>query len=511
MKSTTSSARHVLVTACFITTAAAMLKVPIIKNRQVEAEQLAKRGTVDEPLGNARTQGLYYANISIGTPPQHLSLQIDTGSSDVWVPSSQSSYCTSRSGQGCPGGSFNSQRSSNYEVVGQNDFNISYVDNTGALGDYFTDQFMIGNSTLEGFQMGLATTTSIGIGIMGIGYSNSEANIFTGNGTQYPNLPLALVNAGLIESPAYSLWLDDLHSSTGSILFGGVDKSKYTGHLKSIEVYANRARGNTTSFTVAFTSLSATSSSGTDTLTPAGFAQPAILDSGTTLTLLPDAIAELVFAELGATPEPRLGATLVPCSLANNTGTLNYGFGGPGGPEIRVPMSELVLPLSLTSGNRPVFEDGTEACQLGIQAQGQLPTLLGDTFLRSAYVVYDLENNKVGLAQTDFSSHLRAEDVVEFGSRGAEIPGAVSATAQVSVVQTESGQARGTGEVGQETAISSGGAGTQSAPTQTGLSAASGFAEGGGNRVQPFQWDYVVAGACWTLLMGLGGGVFVWA
>lgn len=403
-------------------------------------------------------------------------------------------------------------QSRTFEVVGQNDFNISYVDNTGARGSYFADTFRMGDTTLEGFQMGLAETTTIGIGIMGIGYSNSEANIFTGNGTQYPNLPLALVNAGLINTPAYSLWLDDLHSSTGSILFGGIDTTKYEGSIKTIPVYPNQRRNNVTSFTVAFTSLSASSSSGTDTLTPADYAEPAILDSGTTLTLLPDALAQQVFTELGATVDERLGSVLVPCNLANNTGTLNYGFGGPGGPEIRIRMSELVLPLTLTSGNQPVFNDGTQACQLGIQAAGALPTLFGDTFLRSAYVVYDLENNRVGMAQTN-TTWMQGTNVVEFESRGAEIPDSESATAQISVSQTESGQLRGTNEPGAQTAIggATGPAGNQASPTGTGgLNAASGFAENGSSRVKPFNADLLILAGCWMVLAGIGAGYFAW-
>lgn len=58
--------------------------------------------------------------------------------------------------------------------------------------------------------MGLALDTTIGTGIMGIGYNSSEANIDTGNGTTYANLPIALVNQGKINSAAYSLWLNDL-------------------------------------------------------------------------------------------------------------------------------------------------------------------------------------------------------------------------------------------------------------------------------------------------------------
>lgn len=81
--------------------------------------------------------------------------------------------------------------------------------------------------------MGLATDTSIGIGIMGIGYNTSEANIGTGNGTIYPNLPYAMANAGLIKSNAYSLWLNDLQANTGTVLFGGVDTGVYLPRLST--------------------------------------------------------------------------------------------------------------------------------------------------------------------------------------------------------------------------------------------------------------------------------------
>lgn len=501
---------ELLVTATVLSTASASLLVPIVKNRQAEAEQLVGRATVQASLGNARTQGLYYANISIGTPAQQFGVQIDTGSSDVWVPSSSAQYCQSR--RGCAGGSFDSSASSTFQVVGQDEFNISYVDDTGAAGDYFTDVFQIGGQTLDNFQMGLATDTTIGIGIMGIGYANSEANVFTGNGTVYPNLPLALVNAGLISTPAYSLWLDDLQSSTGSILFGGIDTKKYQGDLQSIEVYPNSRRGNVTSFTVAFTSLSATSSSGTDTFTPSSYVQAAILDSGTTITLLPDSLAAVVFDELGATDDRRLGAVVVPCSLGENSGTLNYGFGGPGGPIIKVPMAELVLPLTLTSGRTPTYDDGTEACQLGIQAAGNLPILFGDTFLRSAYVVYDLANNRIALAQTDFNA--TGSNIVEFASLGAPIPEATSATAVIGgAEQTVTGIPKGGAISATATGTGTGNVGTAASATATGLTAASGFAskENAGGRMEPIKLTYLAVAGGWTALMVLGGGLFAWA
>ncbi|CAL3970210.1 hypothetical protein PZA11_006478 [Diplocarpon coronariae] len=500
---------------------------PTAQTAQLEARQSSLRArALDKPglferadsvmadLTNARTQGLYFANVSVGTPGQALQLQIDTGSSDVWVPAAEAELCGNKEEGGCPNGQFDPQKSSSFLDVGQGEFNISYVDGSGAAGDYFQDTFQIGGGTLQQFQMGVAIDTTIGTGIMGIGYNTSEANIDSGNGTIYPNLPWALVNQGLTKSAAYSLWLNDLQSSTGSILFGGVDTAKYTGDLISIDVYPSRRNGRVTSFTVAFTSLSATSPSGTDQLTPANYATAAILDSGTTITLLPDDLATMIFEEVGATVSQQLGAVVVPCDLAKVSGSINYGFGGTGGPTIKVAISDLVLPLTLTNGRTPTYTNGQTACQLGIQAAGDLPVLFGDSFLQSAYAVYDLENNKIALAQTDFNS--TDSNIVSFASAGAPIPSAASASGQQAVTQTATGAPRVTID-----ATGTGATPTYN-PTASGLNAASGFAAGAGSSSstpshkknagaagpEPFAWSSVIVSAVTLGMMGVGSGLF---
>jgi hypothetical protein len=306
-------------------------------------------------------------------------------------------------------------------------------------------------------------------------------------------------------------------SATGSVLFGGIDTKKYTGDLISVEIYPSQLQnGQTiyTSFTVAFTSLSATSDSGTDQLTPSNYAEPAILDSGTTITLLPNDVAQVVFDEFGAQMSQELGAVVVPCALANKTGSLTFGFGGAGGPSIAVNVSQLVLPLTLPNGQVPQYSNGADACQLGIQAAGDLPVLFGDTFLRSAYVVYDLDNNRIALAQTDFDS--TGSNVVAFASGGAAIPSASSAPNEAAVTQTASGNPK----VGITATVTGTGAQATYNPTATGLSAASGFTgtstatsssgskkSGAAAGAAPFQWSSVVIGAITMLGMGLGGGI----
>jgi hypothetical protein len=58
--------------------------VPMQIHRR-ERNGLERRGihAVDVTLGNDLS--LYYVNASVGTPPQYLLLQLDTGSSDVWL------------------------------------------------------------------------------------------------------------------------------------------------------------------------------------------------------------------------------------------------------------------------------------------------------------------------------------------------------------------------------------------------------------------------------------------
>jgi len=69
----------------------------------MDSRRLRPRNTVLALLANNQRQGGYFAKVAIGNPSQSLSLQLDTGSSDVWVPSSSATSCQRDSNQ-CSGG-----------------------------------------------------------------------------------------------------------------------------------------------------------------------------------------------------------------------------------------------------------------------------------------------------------------------------------------------------------------------------------------------------------------------
>ncbi|ETS79989.1 hypothetical protein PFICI_07518 [Pestalotiopsis fici W106-1] len=377
----------------------------------VKRDKLRRRGSVEASLENEET--LYFVNATIGTPAQSLRLHLDTGSSDLWVNTPSSSLCLGKSKPCSYAGTYSANSSSTYEYVGSW-FNISYVDGSGASGDYVTDTVTIGSTTVDSLQFGIGYTSSSAQGILGVGYPVNEVQVGRAKKDAYDNLPAKMASDGTINSNAYSLWLNDLDASTGSILFGGVDTEQYTGSLETLPIQASG--GVYSEFLITLTSVVL------DNVTIAeDQALAVLLDSGSSLTYLPDTWVEQIYTETGAQYDSNEGAAYVPCSLAEDTRTLDFTFTSP---TIKVDMNELVLDLVTTSGKRPTFTNGVTACLFGIAPAGSSTNVLGDTFLRSAYVVYDIDNNEISLAQTNFNA--TATNVKEIGTGTSAVPDAVA-------------------------------------------------------------------------------------
>ncbi|PPJ50780.1 hypothetical protein CBER1_07463 [Cercospora berteroae] len=367
---------------------------------------LAKRqsGTLNVPLTNQVL--LYYMNITVGSNEQQFEVHLDTGSSDLWLNSRESRYCLS-SESPCVSGTYDANSSSTYTYV-NSEFEIGYVDGTGSQGDYVTDTVRFAGVELEDQQFGVGYLSSTPDGIMGIGYGGNVASATARGRGVYSNVPQSLLNSGRISTLAYSMWLNDLDAAEGGLLFGGVNTEKYQGELETIPIvpYEDGVYRQVT-IPLQGVGMNGDSSSiqNLDNL-------EVHLDSGASLTYLPDALAVDIWNAVGAQYDRSVGVPRIDCDRANARETLDFKFNDQ--KTIQVPMNEMVIRYP------------QNVCVFGILPSGDSSFeesyyILGDTFLRSAYVVYDLAKNEISLAQTVFNS--TEDNIVEL-TNNTEVPSA---------------------------------------------------------------------------------------
>ena len=212
--------------------------------------------------------------------------------------------------------------------------------------------------------------------ILGLGYDLSEARSPFEQLKTYRNMPLQLLDQGHIRSLTYSIWLDDLDTDTGVILFGALDTEKYEGDLHTVPLIQNR--GQYTAFLVSLTGLKLSGNSFSH-----GLPVPLLLDTGAPNSILPRSLTDEIMAALNIKYD-----TPFDCDHIESDESLEFVFNDV---RITVPIGEMIMRRE-------------KDCAFGIVPGGEGGGLLGDTFLRSAYIVYDLGNNQVHMAQTKFGN-----------------------------------------------------------------------------------------------------------
>ncbi|KAF3959091.1 hypothetical protein CMV_016064 [Castanea mollissima] len=167
----------------------------------------------------------YFGEIGVGTPPQKFTVIFDTGSSNLWVPSSKCYFsvaCYFHS-------KYKSSSSSTYKKNGK-PADIHY--GTGAISGYFSqDHVQVGDLVVKNQEFIEATREpSITFlvakfdGILGLGFKE----ISVGNAVP---VWYNMVKQGLVKEPVFSFWFNRNtdEEEGGEIVFGGVDPNHYKG------------------------------------------------------------------------------------------------------------------------------------------------------------------------------------------------------------------------------------------------------------------------------------------
>ncbi|KAF7556759.1 hypothetical protein G7046_g6230 [Stylonectria norvegica] len=478
--------RSLQILALAASVSAGTVSVDFSKLRLNTALTITKRDSVSLDAFNNITGGGYYAEFEVGTPGQKLSFLLDTGSSDTWVNSVDVDLCKSETLQQTNGycmATFNSKDSSTFDIVDRNGFDITYLDGRNIKGSYFNDTVTIGGKAIKNQQLGLATKSVRPAGIMGLGF---KANVAATK--EYPTVVDNMVSQGLIDTAAFSLYLNDLSASDGTILFGGIDKNKFIGKLATLDLQSDfqSTSDNITSFSVKLSGFEVRGPTSGDNIKLDSINANAILDSGSTICLLPDAQVQDIWTEFDVRSISGLQVPFVDCAYAGKKGDgINFDFVFAG-KNISVPMNEMVIDsfaeiqdeISSDPQLSKLFKGWEGACMFGIGSASDYGVstsqfaLLGDTFLRSAYVVYDLANEQLGLAQANLNS--TSTDIVELKAGDKALPDVTGASSKSSSSpKTSSSSSSGTATESATATASDESAG-QSGSSSSGNSSSSG-------------------------------------
>jgi saccharopepsin len=310
-----------------------------------------------------------FSTIALGSPEQEFKVIMDTGSSNLWVPSTKCGSIACYLHQ-----KFDSSASSTYKANGS-EFEIRYgsgevkgfiSEDTLKLGDLKIKKQLFGEVTEE---PGLAFAFGRFDGILGLGYDTISVN-------HIPPPFYNMIDQGLLDEPVFAFYLGDTNAGEESeATFGGIDKSHFTGKMTMLPL-RRKAYWEVNLDAITF---------GKDTaeLDSTGV----ILDTGTSLIALPTTIAELLNKEIGA-KKGFNGQYTVECDKRDSLPDMSFTLSGY---NFTIGPNDYILEVQGSCISSFMGMDFPEPV-------GPL-AILGDAFLRRWYSVYDLGNNAVGLAK----------------------------------------------------------------------------------------------------------------
>jgi hypothetical protein len=361
------------------------------------------------PLTNDLAHQRYNISLALGHPPQSFNLLFDTGSTDIWAPNANSSGCTPH----CPT-AFDPTRSSsivNTSIPYLAIYGLTPDPANSVTGFYYNDTISVSglppvtNATFAVGNVPTSLFTQGNWGIFGAGARSNEA-LVRGPNRSEPYTPLweRLALAAPAGSKKLGVWLNAQNAASGTVQFGGADASKYVGALAHVPI--NLDEGVFTGWSVNVSSVTRVTGEGKrekkKVLTPGNYSLGFTIDSGSPNMYLPTALYDGIVEGLNAT-EVVNGAPYVPCSLrSEGSGFLDFGFPTTKGRRvsIRVPLAEIVYPPGYPVTVPAVPDrDGEKLCYFGIVPTDGPIRLLGATFIRSAYLVFDEEKLVVSMAQ----------------------------------------------------------------------------------------------------------------
>ncbi|CAN9289529.1 unnamed protein product [Alternaria sp. RS040] len=356
--------------------------------------------------------------MGVGTPPQLITAILDTGSSDLIIPGTGSEICQDKQQQ-CSGtpfvtGSFDTDRDTSITDV-NTELNTSFANGAVFQGGFIKTTLTLGNQSVSDSQPGVIEQGSLPSGnplfpIFGIGPIENEVVQ-----PPYQNTLANLKDTGTINTNVYGIFMNDfryLSISRGLIVFGGVDTAKFQSPLQDPGSLLLNNRGVASQFVIDFSSMQLVSGNPSSSrsnvdLAPRDDLPSALMDTGNPSLNIPSASLRAMAMAIGASFDDQAGQMgSVPCNLGSRGESLSFGFNN-NQAKISTPLAAMFVRDS---------SSGTTECFLPMfSPDGDDTASLGASFMQGAYIVFDLDQKKIMMANANINatnSNLQKLDVL---------------------------------------------------------------------------------------------------
>ncbi|KIP11625.1 hypothetical protein PHLGIDRAFT_99453 [Phlebiopsis gigantea 11061_1 CR5-6] len=351
-------------------------------------ETQEKRSSGTNQLTNAEFDSLYLGQIFVGTPPAPFYVQLDTGSSDLWVASQLPD---------APSGSalFNPSSSSSFTDL-NSQFQITYGSGpvSGTLG---SDVVQFASFELTNQTFGLVNQVNQNqivapmSGIMGLAFATISASNST------PFWQTLAQTSGVLDSPLFAIQITRFTNDTnqnaalvqpgGSFTIGATDATLFTGNIDYQDI-----PDVDSGFWLQ--EVNAMTVNGKAITVPTGNSAFAAIDSGTTGAVLPDNVLAAIFAEVPESQLIQTGQLAGHYAFSCDTEvTVTVQFGSSSAPSWSISPTDFIAGEQQGLCISSFFSLGTTNTGLAP------PFIFGDTFLKNVYSVYRATPPSVGFAQ----------------------------------------------------------------------------------------------------------------
>ncbi|KAJ5892439.1 Aspergillopepsin-1 [Penicillium tannophilum] len=355
----------------------------VLQKKSVDTDQVGEVGAED-----VQNDSMYLAQVGIGSPAQNLNLDFDTGSADLWVWSTKLPSATLS--QYSDHTVFDSSKSSTFKTQEGSTWKISYGDGSSASGTVGTDDVNIGGVVVKNQAIELADTLSAqfasgaGDGLLGLAFSNINTVQPKSVATPVDNMitQADIPSSAELFTAKLGSWRDADEPDKGESFytFGYIDQATVTAAGADITYTpVDKSQG----FWL-FDSTSATVNG--KTITRSG--NTAIADTGTTLALVDDATCKAIYDAIkGAKYDSESQGYIYPSdTTVDNLPVVSFAVGDK---QFAVQKEDLGF-----------VEAKSGWIYGGIQSRGSMDMdILGDTFLKGIYAVFDVGNTRFGAVQ----------------------------------------------------------------------------------------------------------------